>query len=366
MSILIFILILVALILVHELGHFVVAKLFKIKVEEFGIFFPPRLFSIKKGETEYTFNSLPFGGFVRIFGENHNEHAEDPKSFASKPRTVQAAVVVAGVVMNVLFAWAAFSVGYMVGLPSSAHHEGFGVVRDSKVTIVGVVPNSPAVLAGLAPGDTIVALQSGTAEMRIETLSTNMQAQAVQQFIAEHEDESLVLTVLREGEERAFLAKAAEGVVEGRKALGLQLEDIGVLQLPPHLAAVEAARLTKDMTVTTAVGLAGFVTSIVRGVADLGTVAGPIGIVSLGAGAVEGGFAAAVTLTALISINLAIINLVPIPGLDGGRLFIIAIEGLIRRPVSRRLTLGLTIAGFALLITLMIVVSINDVIRLIG
>src|SRR3990167_2730003 len=93
MSIFIFILILVALILVHEFGHFIVAKLSKIKVEEFGIFFPPQLFSLKKGETIYSFNSLPMGGFARIFGENHNGHAGAPRSFASKPRVVRAAVV---------------------------------------------------------------------------------------------------------------------------------------------------------------------------------------------------------------------------------------------------------------------------------
>src|SRR3989344_9278 len=118
MSILIFILILVALILVHEFGHFVVAKLFKIKVEEFGIFFPPRLFKIKKGETTYSLNALPFGGFVKIFGENYNEHANEPRSFASKPRYVQAAVLVAGVAMNLVFAWLALSAGYMSGLPT--------------------------------------------------------------------------------------------------------------------------------------------------------------------------------------------------------------------------------------------------------
>ena len=366
MSIFIFILILVALILVHEFGHFIVAKLSKIKVEEFGIFFPPQLFSLKKGETIYSFNSLPMGGFVRIFGENHNEHAGDPRSFASKPRVVQAAVVVAGVLMNLVFAWFAFSAGYLSGLPTSAHHEGQGQVRDAEVTIVGVVPGSPAAVVGLEPNDTIQALESGTAALRVETLSTNQQAQAVQNFIADHQDESLVLTVLRAGEERVFLARAEEGVVEGRKALGIQLDDVGVLQLPAHLALVEGAGLTYRMTIATAQGLAGFFSSIARGVADLGSVAGPIGIVNLGAGAVEGGFAAAATLTAIISINLAIINLIPIPGLDGGRLLIIGIEGLLRRPVSRKLTLGLTVVGFALLITLMIVVSINDIARLVG
>lgn len=366
MSILIFILILVALILVHEFGHFVVAKLAKIKVEEFGIFFPPKLFGIKKGETLYTLNALPFGGFVRIFGENHNEHAGDPRSFASKPRYTQALVVVAGVVMNIIFAWWALSAAYMVGLPTSAHHEGLGQVQNPEVMIVGVLPDSPAARAGILPEDVIKVVESATAKLEVETLSTNEQAQAVQNFIGEHSEQSLVLTVVRAGEEDVFLAKAEEGIVEGRKALGVQLDDIGTLQLPAHLALVEGARLTYTMTTLTAQGLGTFFAQIARGLADFNSVAGPIGIVNLGAGAVEGGFAAAAVLTALISVNLAILNLLPIPGLDGGRLVIIGVEGVLRRPVSRKLTVALTVAGFALLITLMIAVSVNDIARLVG
>lgn len=366
MSILIFILILVALILVHEFGHFIVAKLARIKVEEFAIFFPPRLFAVKKGETEYSFNSLPFGGYVRIFGENHNEHAGDPRSFASKPRYVQAAVVVAGIVMNLLFAWLALSAGYLYGLPTSASHEGFGTVTNNRPTIVGVIPGSPAQEAGLVQGDVVVALETASTQFNLRTLSQDKQAQVVQNFIAEHAEESIVLTVDRAGEERTFLAKAEEGLVEGRKALGLHLDDQGVLKLPLHLALVEGARLTYHTTLATAQGLGSFFLQIARGVADFSSVAGPIGIVNLGAGAVEGGFVAAVSLTALISINLAIFNLLPIPGLDGGRLFVIGVESVLRRPVSRKLTVALTVVGFALLITLMIVVSINDIARLVG
>ena len=360
MSILIFILILVALILVHEFGHFVVAKFFKIKVEEFGIFFPPRLFKIKKGETTYSFNALPFGGFVRIFGENYNEHASEPRSFAGKPRYVQAAVVVAGVVMNVVFAWGMLSVGYMAGLPTSASHDGLGMVRDAQTLVVGVLPGSPADKSDVKARDVIVGVGTATAS------GTGEDAAQVRQFIAEHENESIVLMIERAGEERAFVIRAEEGLIEERKVVGLLFDDVGLLTLPPHLALVEGARLTYDMTVAIAQGLGTFFAQIARGVADFNSVAGPIGIVNIGADTIQGGFAAAAMLTALISINLAIINLLPIPGLDGGRLVIIAVEGVLRRPVSRKLTVALTVVGFALLITLMIVVSVNDIARLVG
>lgn len=361
MSFIIFIFILVALILVHEFGHFIVAKLCKIKVEEFGIFFPPRLFAIKKGETEYSLNILPFGGFVRIFGENHNEHATDPRSFASKPRYTQAAVVVAGIVMNIVFAWLTLSVGYLVGLPTAVDHGTVGEVTDARTIIASVVLDSPAAKSGVMAEDVVVSVSTAEA-----TLTDPIDADAVQTFIAEHANQSIILTVLREGEEKVFIARPTEGVVEGRKALGIQLGDVGILQLPPHLAVIEGARLTYDMTIGTAQGLAAFFSQIMSGVANFGSVAGPIGIVNIGAGAVTEGFAAAVVLTAIISVNLAIINLLPIPGLDGGRLLIIAIESVLRRPVSRKITLAVTVAGFAFLITLMLVVSYHDIVRLVG
>lgn len=361
MTFIVFILILVALILVHELGHFIVAKLSKIKVEEFGIFFPPRLFAFKKGETEYSLNWLPFGGFVRIFGENHNENASDPRSFASKPRYTQAAVVVAGIVMNIVFAWLVLSVGYMVGLPSAADRAGVGEVSDVKTMIVAVLPESPAAKAGVLPEDVVKTV--GTGIVLPQTFET---ADEVQEFIAAHPEESIILTVVRDNEEKTFIARPAEGLVEGRKALGVQLGDVGVLKLPVHLALIQGAKLTYEMTIGTAQGLASFFSQIARGVADFTTVAGPIGIVNIGAGAVTEGFAAAVVLTAIISINLAIINLLPIPGLDGGRLLIIVIEGVLRRPVSKKVTMALTVAGFGLLILLMIVVSYHDIVRLVG
>jgi len=361
-----FILILVALIVVHELGHFSVAKLFGIKVEEFGIGFPPRLLSFKKGETVYSVNLLFFGGFVKIFGEDANEGASDPRSFAHKHRLIQAAVIVAGIAMNLIFGWLALSAGYMAGLPTSVDHVGFGQVTGAHVTVVAVLPNSPAQTAGLMADDVIERLQTGTATLDTATLNTSEQADVVRNFIADHGDQSVVITVLRAGEEKTFLAKPVSGVVDGRKAIGVQLDDVGILKLSPPLALVEGAILAYNMTVSTAQGLGTFFWQAVRGVADFNTVAGPIGIAGIGAQAVHTGFSAAIVLTALISINLALINILPIPGLDGGRLLIIIIEGIIRRPISPKITTAVTIGGFALLILLMIVVSYHDIARLIG
>jgi regulator of sigma E protease len=366
MSLVIFILILAALILVHELGHFSVAKFFNIKVEEFGIGFPPRLLYIKRGETLYSINLLFFGGFVKIFGENGSETAGEPRSFAGKPRLVQAAVVAAGIVMNILFAWAILSVGYMVGLPASAEENNYGPLENQKVTVVGVLPGSPADKAGLQAGDAITSVETGSARLDVAALNTNRQADAVRTFIAEHGDESEVVAVLRAGEEKFFVAQPVAGIVEGKKALGVQLDDIGTLKLAAPQAVIEGASRTGEITASTAVGLITFFSQIFRGAADFSSVAGPIGIASIGSRAVTEGFAAAVSLTALISVNLALINVLPIPGLDGGRLLLIAIEAIIRRPVSPKISTAIMVAGLGALILLMIVVSYHDIARLIG
>jgi regulator of sigma E protease len=377
MSLLIFILILVALIWVHELGHFSAAKLFGIRVDEFGIGFPPRLLRIKWGETEYTFNLLLVGGFVKIHGEDPGEEgvARDPRSMASKPRPVQALVIVAGVLMNLLFAWLVFSVGYAAGMPTSASYDGIGTVTNVQPTIVGVMPGSPAQTAGLQEGDIIKSIETSDAKFDLRTLgrsptgealNTDRQAQQITDFIAAHQDQSLVVTVQRGDEEKTVVAKGVEGLVSGRKAVGMSLDDVGTLRLPPHLALMQGAVTTGNITVLIIRDLGSFFGNILRGAANFTEVAGPVGIATIGSRAVETGFAQVVTITALISINLAVINLLPIPGLDGGRLLIIIIEGVLRRPVTPKVVTALTVAGLLFIVTLMVLVTYHDIAKLVG
>lgn len=369
MALLIFIAILVVLIWVHELGHFSVAKLFGVRVDEFAIGFPPRLFRVRWGETNYTLNLILVGGFVRIHGENPGDvaqGAEDPRALTSKNRGIQAAVMLAGIAFNLLFAWVALSAGYMAGLPASASDDALGPITAPQVLISGVRPDSPAQKAGIKAGDIIEKVQTGASVLDTNTLSTNRQADVVQQFITEHQDESLVITVTRAGEEKTFLAKPQDGIVDGRKVVGIEFGDIGILKLPPHLALVQGAIAAKDMTIATARDLGAFFGQLVLGRADLSQVAGPIGIAGVGQTAVKSGFGAAATVAALISINLALINLLPIPGLDGGRLVIVAVEAVIRRPVAPRVVNALMLAGLAFVVILMVVVSINDIARLVG
>lgn len=360
MTYLIFILILVVLILAHEFGHFIVAKAFGIRVDEFGIFFPPRLFAKKIGETEYSLNTIPLGGFVRIFGENAKDGGNDLRSFSRKPRLVQAMVLLAGIIFNILFAWLVLSAGYMMGMETSVDHAGFGKVADAHVVIVDVVPGSPADKAGIKANDVLNVAQTGTAMLPLGSTADQTQA-----FIFAHQDESLILTLSRGDQKLNLLAKPVEGIVPGHKAIGVEFDDVGILKLSPPLALAEGAILTERMTVAIAQGLGGFFLQLVHGAANWGGVAGPIGIAGIGSAAVKTGPAATILLTAMISINLALINLLPIPGLDGGRLLIVLIEAIIRRPLPEQWVFRATLAGFALLVLLMVVITFHDILHLV-
>ncbi len=364
MALLYFIGILVVLVWVHELGHFSAAKLFGIRVDEFAIGFPPRLLTVQWGETRYSFNLLLVGGYVSIHGESGEAH--DPRAFTSKPRPIQAAVIVAGILFNVVFAWAVLAGGFMAGLQMGVEHQGFGTVTNARPTIVSVLPGSPAEASGIKPGDIVERIQTATDSFDLTTLNTDRQATMVHDFLVAHENQSIGLVVERQGEEKDFIVKAKEGIVEGRKVLGVELDDVGILRLPPHLAALQAGIVAKNILWAEAAGLGGLVKGLFAGGADLNQVSGPVGIVSIGSQLVSQGFSSTVTIIALISLNLALINVLPIPGLDGGRLLFIGIESVIRRPINQRLATGFTLVGFAALILLMLLVSVNDIAKLVG
>lgn len=358
MSLVIFIAILVALIWVHELGHFSVAKFFKVRVDEFAIGFPPRLLTVQWGETRYSFNLLLIGGYVKIYGEDPGE-GDDPRSLARKNRGIQALVMVAGVAFNIIFAWMLLTGGYVAGLPAAAGEQTFGTVADARTTVAGVVPRSPAAQVGVKERDVIVGAE--TASARLDAVS----AEAVRAFVAAHPDETVLLHVERSNEPLTFAMRPSEGLVPGRKVIGVDFREVGTLRLPAHLAAAEAAIKTKEYTVAMAVGLAALIGGALAGTADLGQVAGPIGIAAIGNEAVQTSATATLMLAVILSINLAIVNLLPIPGLDGGRLFILLIESIIRRPIAPHLVTKLTLAGFAFILVIFVLVSIQDISRLV-
>lgn len=365
MTIIIFILVLAVLILVHEFGHFIVAKKSDMRVDEFGLGFPPKVFGYKPkdSETEYSLNWIPFGGFVKIFGENYDEESMDSKrSFVNKPAYKQAAVLAAGVVFNVLFAWLLFAIAFMSGMPTSA---GTGQaatenLSEPRVMITSVMNDSPAEQVGLEVGDTILSLSNS------ETLSGDkMTVDSIGSFIAEREGEEITVTVNRHGAGTTSIAVTpATGVVEDQAAIGVSMNNVGLLKLPPHKAVYRSAIFTANMTKDVTIGLGDFFYRALTGRANFSQVAGPVGIAGLVGDAASLGLIHLMTFTAFISLHLAVINLVPFPALDGGRLVMVAIEKMKGSRIKPEAVNIVNTIGFALLILLMVVITYHDILRL--
>lgn len=363
MSVIIFIIVLAILVLVHEFGHFIVAKKSGIKVSEFGIGFPPRIWGKQKGETLYSVNAIPFGGFVKIFGEDPDEESlsgpERMRSIIAKPRYIQAAVLVAGVFFNILFAWALISIGYMVGFPTPENHTGPGIVENAELVVTSVSPDSPAYKAGVKSGDVIAsAISEGKYELQ------ELSPQALSNFIEAHGKDGVALTINRGTETLVIDTLAEEGIIQGKVAIGIGMDMIGTLKLPAYLAIYEGGKDTVRILEATALSLLSFIGQAFQGNADISQVTGPVGIVGIVGDVSKLGFVYLLSFTALISINLAVINLFPFPALDGGRLVIVAIEAIRRKAISPNILNVVNGVGFIVLILLMILVTTQDIIRI--
>ena len=364
MSIILFFVILAVLVLVHEFGHFIIAKKSGIRVDEFGLGFPPKLFGKKVGETEYTFNAIPFGGFVRIFGETPDADSitgpDRRRSLVNKPKYIQAAVMVGGVFFNILFAWLLFSVGFMTGLPTSVENVPVGAnLQNVNVVVLGAELGSPADSIGLMPGDVILSLRSGEEELR-----DDVTIPSIQSFINTHGGEDVEITYRRGGISESQTLTPVEGIIEGRFAIGIGMDVIGTLALPPHRAIWEGGKMTVLFTGAIAVAFWDLVTSIFSGGTDLATISGPVGIIGVIGDAAEFGFVYLLSLTAIISINLAVINILPLPALDGGRLLFLAIEAIKRSPINPRVVNFIHTVGFVALLLLMVLVTWSDIAKL--
>jgi regulator of sigma E protease len=363
MSIVIFIVILLVLVLVHEAGHFFTAKRFGIRVDEFGFGFPPKLFSFKKGETEYSFNLLPIGGFVKIFGENPDEEntngPDASRSFVHKPKWQQALVLFAGIFANFLLAWFLFSIGFMSGLPTSVGSEPAPYkLQDVNLVIVSVLPKSPAENAGLKIGDKIINIQSG------ENFTTSLSPESIKSFVVESGGKEIDIGYIRGKNPEVNIAKINPKENSGEFTIGISMDEIGTAKLPFFTALWEGMRLNWFMTKNTVVGLYTLILNGLRGNGSFSSVTGPIGMVGIVGDAYQFGFVYLLSFTALISVNLAIINLLPFPALDGGRLFFLLIEKIKGSRINPKFTNTANMIGFGILIIFMLVVTYHDVLNL--
>jgi len=365
MSILLFFLVLFVLILVHEWGHFIVAKKTGMRVDEFGIGLPPKLFGIKKGETEYTFNALPIGGFVRIWGENYEDKAtlteaqelDKARSFSARPRWAQALVLIAGVTMNILFAWFLFSLTFMLGVPTAVDETTAG--DSAQLYIANVLPDSPA--ADLPVGSVVNEVTVGD-----ETIA-NPTPSEFTQLVSANDAEPVSLTYTYSGEVSSVELLPAQNVIPDQPeqfAVGVSLTLVESISQPFFTAILNGLYATGNGLVAITNGLYGLISQAFVGEADFSQVAGPVGIVGMVGDAAAFGLTALLTFTAVISLNLAVINLLPFPALDGGRLVFVAIESITKKAIPAVWAGRLNLIGFGILMLLMIAVTYNDIIRL--
>jgi regulator of sigma E protease len=363
MNILIFILILLVLVVSHEFGHFIVAKKSGIRVDEFSFGFPPKLFGKKVGETTYNFNLLPLGGYVKIFGENPDEESiagpDSKRSFVHKPWYIQAAVLFAGVTMNFLLAWLLLSFGFMSGLPTSVDAAPAGaVVTNQALTITSVMPKSPAEKAGLKVGDKLSLLTSGTDSTETPT------PESVSYFVKRHAADPITVAYTRGTKTEQLTVTPDQHLVDNGPGIGISMDIIGRLQLSVPRAIWEGLKLSWNLVVATATGFYTLIHDSILGHADLSSITGPVGIVGVVGDAASFGFIYLLSFTALISINLAVINLIPFPALDGGRLLFLLIEKIKGSRIKPQVANIANSVGFGILMLLMAIVTYHDIVKL--
>jgi regulator of sigma E protease len=352
-TILIFVVVLAVLVLVHELGHFLTARFFGIEVEEFGFGFPPRVFGVKKNGTVYSLNWIPLGGFVRIKGED-DPTATGPGSFQEKGRGVRTAVIAAGVAMNLLLSSLLFAGAFMIGLPQISDDLPAGAkVRERRVQVIEVLPEFPASEAGIRAGDVIASIDGRTFE-RVEE---------IQQYVNERGDAAILVEV-RRGKEafvREMLPRASDET--GKRIMGVALVETAVVSFPAHQALVRGFAATGYYVkeIFAAVG------ELVRGVfvkeAEPVEFSGPVGIAVITGQVARLGFVYLLNFAALLSVNLAVINILPIPALDGGRLLFILIERVRGRAVRPLIEAAIHRAAFIFLLLLVIFITLKDIER---
>jgi len=355
-TIFLFVAMLAILILVHEFGHFITAKRARAKVEEFGVGFPPRVFGIKKGETIYSINLLPIGGFVKIFGED-GEGKKNKHSFAAKSVRVRATIIAAGVVMNILLAVILLSFGHMIGLPQIIDGENSNAnVKNITIRIAEVAKNSPAEEAGIKTGDVVYAMSSDIADItHIRDIAD------IQNFTERHLGEEITLS-LKRGDE-TIVKKVAPRIKspKGEGPIGIAMVKIGQVSYPFYIAPFKGVASTAEIAWNTVKAFGTIVYDWFRTGKLTEDLAGPIGIAVITGEVQKMGSIFLLQFIALISINLAIMNILPIPALDGGRLLFLAIERIKGSPVKQKYEKMAHTIGFAVLIFLMILVTFRDI-----
>jgi regulator of sigma E protease len=372
MTVLIFLAVLSVLVVVHELGHFLAARLAKVEVEEFGLGFPPRLVgwfkngrghwravswrSKKHHHTIFSLNWIPLGGFVRLRGEDGVERPGDQSNFANKTIGQRILIIVAGVVMNIILATVIFIGGLSIGWPQATDNLGpQAKIINKQVAVMEVIADSPASQVGLQAGDLIVGVND-------QPLASIAELRRINQDSA--------------GQPVAYRVNRQEAIIDFKIApqvmnnsnnqysIGVALAESGLVTYAWPRAIWEGMRLTATSLRDIASGFWQLLAGLFQGQNMSDQVAGPVGIAVLTGQISSLGWIYLLQFVALLSLNLAFINILPLPALDGGRLLFIVIEKITGRPTKAKIEAVIHNIGFILLLALIAVVTFQDIGRL--
>lgn len=358
LTILVFVVILSVLVLIHELGHFLVAKRLGIKVEEFGFGLPPRAFGKKIGETIYSINWLPIGGFVKLYGEDEAgggkwkmengkwKTGDRDRAFFARPIWQRSAIVVSGVVMNFLLSVVIIS--YLFGV--------LGVPTAGKdVVITAVVKNSPAYDAGLKKGDIVES---------INNIKVTNPSQLIS-ITKKHLGEEVALKIKdQKSNIKNIRVMPRRNYPKGEGPMGVAIgQNVITKKYPLYQAPVIAFLETLKISWLIVAGFSTMLFNLISQGIVPKDIAGPVGIAQLTGQFVQFGPAAILSFVSLLSLNLAILNILPIPALDGGRLFFILVELATRRKVSQKFEARAHAVGMAFLLVLIALITLHDVVR---
>ena len=318
------------LILGHELGHYLAARLLHMEVQEFGFGLPPKIIGRKFGKTEYSLNIIPFGGFVKIEDLEPVDMSPDTETRKERaPIWKRTVVFASGVAMNFLIGWLAFSFIFMMGVPKAVY-------------VSGLVADSPAAVSGIKAGDRLVDFEN------VDQLTS---------FVQSHADENISWNIDRYGEKISVVA--APRVMDGVARIGVELIESGFPKQGLFQSLGSGFLTTGQFTGKIFSALAGMFRH-----GDFSSSSGPVGIFNAVSIAKDMGLAYFLQLMGVVSLNLMIINILPLPALDGGHLLFLAIEKIRRKPISIKAQSAINSTSFILLLILMFVVTIRDVINL--